>query len=228
MLAATQQLFLQTHRAAGAIVIATVVGSVLVEWAVTAHERAGTAAVTGRAARARVWAATLLETSTARTNEDSSADRGSKRILIGSLVAAIAVGWWLASRGYGPPLPGAGWATVIVGVAVMWCGIGLRAWAIAVLGRFFRRVVTVQREQRVVRSGPYRLIRHPAYTGNLLAAGGFGIVLGTYLSLAALVVIPLLGHLPRIWIEEAELERGLGEEYVAYEANTKRLVPYVW
>lgn len=101
-------------------------------------------------------------------------------------------------------------------------------WAIAVLGRFFRRDVVVQEGQRVVTAGPYRLIRHPAYTGNLVVAAGLGLALVNGLSLALLVVVPFLGHLPRIRVEEAELERGLGAAYVRYEAVTRRLVPGVW
>ena len=69
-------------------------------------------------------------------------------------------------------------------------------------------------------AGPYRVIRHPAYTGNLVVATGLGLALCNWLSLAVLVVVPLLGHLPRIRVEEAELERGLGKEYVVYEAST--------
>jgi protein-S-isoprenylcysteine O-methyltransferase Ste14 len=110
----------------------------------------------------------------------------------------------------------------------MWLGIGLRIWAIVVLGRFFRRVVVIQEGHRVVSDGPYRLVRHPAYAGNLLAAAGLGVALDNWLSVAILVIVPFLGHLPRIRVEEAELERGLGEAYRSYEARTRRLVPGVW
>ena len=57
---------------------------------------------------------------------------------------------------------------------------------------------------------------------------GFGIVLANWASLAALVVIPLLGHLPRIAVEDALLSDRLGEPYRAYMRTTARLVPGVW
>ena len=70
---------------------------------------------------------------------------------------------------------------------MIWAGIILRGWAIATLGRFFRRDVQVAADQAVVRSGPYAVIRHPAYTGNLLMYAGIGILLANWASLAALV-----------------------------------------
>ena len=110
----------------------------------------------------------------------------------------------------------------------MWAGIGLRAWAIATLGRFFRRDIQVAEDQVVVRSGPYAALRHPSYAGNLLMLAGFGIVLANWASLAALVVIPVLGHLPRIAVEDALLIDRLGGPYREYAATTARLVPGVW
>ncbi len=66
----------------------------------------------------------------------------------------------------------------------------------------------VQEAQTVVRSGPYRFIRHPAYAGNLLMYAGLGLALVNLLSLAVLIVVPVAGHLPRLRVEDAELTRG--------------------
>jgi len=110
----------------------------------------------------------------------------------------------------------------------MLAGFALRIVSIAVLGRFFRRDVTVEEGQSVVRRGPYRYLRHPAYAGNLLVALGFGIALANWLSIAALAVIPLLCHLPRIRVEETALEEALGKPYRDYEEETARLVPGLW
>ena len=165
---------------------------------------------------------TLLEVSTGRTGGGGE-DRGTKRVLVGSLTVAVLVGWWLAPRG--PALPGAGWPDVLVGTALIAAGGGLRVWAVATLGRYFRRDVTIQTGHRVVTSGPYRLVRHPAYTGNLLAAVGFGVALGSWASLLAITAIAVAGHLPRIAVEERAMHQQLGDDWDSYARGRPRLVP---
>jgi protein-S-isoprenylcysteine O-methyltransferase Ste14 len=121
-----------------------------------------------------------------------------------------------------------GWVPVIAGVAILLAGAAFRIWAIVVLGRFFTVTVTIQPDHRIVEDGPYRRLRHPSYTGLLAALAGFGLALGNWLSLLALVVLPLAGVLLRIRAEEAALVRALGDGYRAYEARTDRLIPGVW
>ena len=107
-------------------------------------------------------------------------------------------------------------------------GLALRAWAVRVLGRFFKFTVVVQAEHRVVDTGPYRLIRHPSYTGLLMVELGLGIKLGTWLSIPACLLPPLIAFTARLLTEEYVLSRELGEPYRAYMARTKRLIPGVW
>ena len=123
---------------------------------------------------------------------------------------------------------GGGWAPVAVGLGVLTAGVALRVWAIVTLGRLFKFVVVIQDGHRVVASGPYRLLRHPSYTGALVGFLGAGIALDSWLSVLALVLIPLLAIGVRIHVEEAELARALGEEYRAYARRTRRLVPGLW
>lgn len=78
------------------------------------------------------------------------------------------------------------------------------------------------------RIGPYRLLRHPSYTGGLVAFLGAGIALDSWLSVLALVFVPLLAVLVRIHVEEAELVTALGPEYTRYASRTHRLVPGLW
>jgi protein-S-isoprenylcysteine O-methyltransferase Ste14 len=223
------QPFVSAHEGAKAILAVSVVAAAAAEWAVTARERRRTtlAPEAGRTARMGVALGTLVETTTNRTGKAPDSDRGTKWVLVGSIFVAILLASLAAHVG-ATRLPGSGWIYVGVGTALIWVGAGLRVWGIAVLGRFFRRVVLIQEGHRVVRDGPYRIIRHPAYAGTLLIAAGIGVFLGNWLSVTILVVIPLLGHLPRIKVEERELELGLGETYRQYEAGTKRLVPGVW
>jgi protein-S-isoprenylcysteine O-methyltransferase Ste14 len=95
------------------------------------------------------------------------------------------------------------------------------------LGAAFRTTVEVDPGQAVVTRGPYRWVRHPSYTGLLLIVVGFSLAAGNWLSpVAALLVIP--AFIRRIHVEEAELERVLGDAYRRYEAGTARLVPGIW
>src|SRR5436190_5539605 len=145
-----------------------------------------------------------------------------------AVLSGIALGQFAARRAQGLALPGPGWWPVALGVVVFVLGLALRAWAVRVLGRFFKFTVVVQAEHRVVDTGPYRLIRHPSYTGLLMVELGLGIMLGTWLSIPACLLPPLIAFTARLLTEECVLSRELGEPYRAYMARTKRLIPGVW
>ena len=95
----------------------------------------------------------------------------------------------------------------------MWLGLAIRVWAIAALGGAFRTTVEVDPDQSVVTAGPYTWIRHPAYSGLLLIVAGLGLTWGNWLSSAVCAVLPLPAVLWRIHVEEAELDRVLGDAY---------------
>lgn len=115
-----------------------------------------------------------------------------------------------------------------VGAALLWLGLALRVWAVGTLGASFRTSVEVDADQPVVSRSPYRWVRHPSYTGPLLIALGAGLGIGNGLSLALCAVVPPLGMLPRIVVEEAEMNRVLGDRHRSYQARTHRLVPGLW
>ncbi len=123
---------------------------------------------------------------------------------------------------------GGGWVPVAAGITVAVIGIAFRIWAILTLGRFFKFVVVIQEGHRVIDRGPYRFLRHPSYTGGLVALLGIGITLANSLGILAATVIPLLAILVRIRIEEARLLSALGQDYRDYAARTRRLIPGVW
>jgi protein-S-isoprenylcysteine O-methyltransferase Ste14 len=110
----------------------------------------------------------------------------------------------------------------------MWLGVGLRQWAVWTLGRFFTVEVRVAPDQTVVDDGPYRWVRHPSYTGLLLSLVGLGLALGNWLSVLALAIVPSVGLVIRIRVEERELLVALGDPYREYAARHRRLVPGVW
>ena len=113
-------------------------------------------------------------------------------------------------------------------MAIVVAGVALRAWAIVTLGRYFRREVTIEPGQRLIRRGPYRVLRHPSYTGLLVSCFGLGLAFGSWVGALAGLAIVLAGLLPRIRVEEQVLAGAFGQEYAAYARETARLVPYVW
>ncbi|MDQ2806083.1 MAG: isoprenylcysteine carboxylmethyltransferase family protein, partial [Chloroflexota bacterium] len=114
------------------------------------------------------------------------------------------------------------------GLALMAGGLLFRLWAIATLGRWFTATVRLQTGQRIVQSGPYRLLRHPSYTGTFATLIGFGLALGTGLGAAILVLLPLPAYLYRMRVEERALLAAFGPAYAAYQQTTWRLVPWIW
>jgi protein-S-isoprenylcysteine O-methyltransferase Ste14 len=133
-----------------------------------------------------------------------------------------------AARGHVAPMPGGGWWPVIAGMGVAGAGIALRLWAIISLGRFFRCVVVIQPEHQLVERGPYRVLRHPSYTGLLVGVIGVSLALGDWVGLLAAFGLSLAGLLVRIRAEERALLAALGQQYADYMARTWRLVPGGW
>ena len=126
------------------------------------------------------------------------------------------------------PLPGGIVVWQAIGLVFMVSGIAVRFWAVAVLGRYFRVSVTIERDQHVVERGPYRVVRHPSYAGGLLGLLGFGLTFGDGLAVAALIILSTLGILRRILVEEQALAQSLGEPYRDYMRRTQRLIPGVF
>jgi protein-S-isoprenylcysteine O-methyltransferase Ste14 len=86
----------------------------------------------------------------------------------------------------------------------------------------------VSPDQPVITSGPYRLLRHPSYTGILLVGAGVGLASANWAGLAAMTLLPLAVILWRIPVEEHALLATLGDRYRCYAARHRRLVPLVW
>jgi protein-S-isoprenylcysteine O-methyltransferase Ste14 len=120
-------------------------------------------------------------------------------------------------------------AFFVLGIATMVAGIALRRWAVVTLGRFFNSKVVIQEGHKVVDSGPYRYVRNPSYTGLIITAVGYGIGCGSMVSIAIMFIVPLIGIVNRIFVEEEALLKGLGEDYTLYMKKVRyRLFPYIW
>lgn len=173
-----------------------------------------------------IWALFELRQALNRRAGATSMDRGSLAVVrlsavAGALLAAVLVR--VSATAFPATL-----AVFAVGLLLIWSGIALRVWCFQTLGRYFTFTVMTSPDQRVVDSGPYRLLRHPSYAAILLILAGIGLTYGNWLSLAALVVLPLAGFVNRIRIEESALSATLGNAYTTYASRRRRLIPFVW
>ncbi len=150
-------------------------------------------------------------------------DKSSRPLIALSTFLSLTIAFLFASSGIASLPSGA----FYLGIGLMITGILLRQWSIAVLGRYFSRTVGVQEGQAVVDRGPYRLVRHPAYTGSLLTTVGLGFVLQSWGAVLVLIAFFGVAFGYRIHVEEGVLTSKLGDEYVEYAKKTKRLIPYV-
>ncbi len=182
------------------------------------------------AGRLRLLRGSLLEVLLLRRPGDvgGDADRRAKRLVIAAVWFGLVLAFVLVKNVPALRVGADTWATLLLGVAIACLGTVLRAWSILTLGTFFRRDVMVQTGQAVIRTGPYRWLRHPSYTGTLVNTFGLALAFGSWVGAVLAVTIATLGHLPRIRVEEAELRDGLGEAYAGYASTTARLVPGLW
>jgi protein-S-isoprenylcysteine O-methyltransferase Ste14 len=150
-------------------------------------------------------------------------DRQSRIILTLGIYIPTLIAFYFAFRNIAV-LPS--W-TFYPGIFLILFGIFIRQWSIAVLGRFFSQYVGIQKGQKVVKNGPYKLVRHPSYTGLLLTLIGIGLALQSWGAVIVMILGFGFGFGYRIHIEEKILIAELGDEYIQYMKNTKRLIPYI-
>jgi len=150
-------------------------------------------------------------------------DRGSALVIYLSVFVSLGAAFGFAVAGIAI-LPD--WV-FYVGIAVMVLGIFVREWAVTTLRGYFSFTVRVLRDHKVIDRGPYRRVRHPAYTGGILTIVGVGVALRSWVAVLLLLAFCGIAYGYRMSVEEAALLRELGEEYSRYASRTKRLIPYV-
>jgi protein-S-isoprenylcysteine O-methyltransferase Ste14 len=143
-------------------------------------------------------------------------------MLVALLMAAPA---WLP-----PPLTRrflpAGPALPMFGAVLVAAGLGFSVWARRHLGRNWSSSVVVKEDHALIRSGPYAHVRHPIYTGLLLALLGTVLAIGEWRGLAALA-LALLAFAWKSRAEEGRM-RETFPEYEQYRRETASLIPFVY
>ncbi|PWT93691.1 MAG: protein-S-isoprenylcysteine methyltransferase [Blastocatellia bacterium] len=112
-----------------------------------------------------------------------------------------------------------------LGVVVLLVGIVIRWTAIHNLGQYFTGTVLIKNDHTLIRGGLYRYVRHPAYTGTLIAHLGLGLAFSNWISLLFSSIPYALATAYRIHVEEQALRETFDDEYVEYAKQTKRLIP---
>jgi protein-S-isoprenylcysteine O-methyltransferase Ste14 len=113
-----------------------------------------------------------------------------------------------------------------IGLALYASGLLFAVWARVNLGRNWGTPMTEKDQPELVTSGPYRFVRHPIYSGILIASAGTAIALGwRWLVVAGLVAIYFVYA---AMVEERFLARQFSDAYPSYKRSTKMLVPFVF
>jgi len=154
-------------------------------------------------------------------------DRGSLLILWPTIVLSITAAFWIGDSHPRNMLLGSHWVAPL-SLALLVLGLIIRWTAIFTLGKSFTANVSIHTTQTVHKSGLFRFVRHPSYTGMLLIFIAIGLATRNWLSLAIVVVLPMAALLYRIHVEEAALTQAFGNDYVEYSQTTKRLIPGIY
>jgi len=112
-----------------------------------------------------------------------------------------------------------------IGAVMFVSGLGLAIWARVHLGRNWGMPMTQRVEPELITSGPYRYVRHPIYTGLLLAL--FGTALATNLIGLVIAAALSLVFYYSATVEERNMTAAFPSAYPAYRASTKMLIPFI-
>lgn len=154
-------------------------------------------------------------------------DRHSLQLIWIVVMTGMSLGIWIAHAMPEARLP---WPEQAyrVGLALFVVGLLLRWWSIWTLGRFFTVQVAIANDHRLIQEGPYRLLRHPSYTGSLLMFVGFALCIGNWATSIAMLVPVLAVFGWRIHVEEAVLAETFGDAWSEYVRHSWRLLPLVF
>lgn len=114
----------------------------------------------------------------------------------------------------------------LLGVLLLWAGVAFAIWARATLGRNWSAVVQVKRDHELIEHGPYRWVRHPIYTGLLMAYLGTTFALGEWRGLLGTAIVGVSFWF-KLKLEERWMREQFGARYEDYMRRVKALLPGV-
>jgi protein-S-isoprenylcysteine O-methyltransferase Ste14 len=122
-----------------------------------------------------------------------------------------------------PDSPAAAWT----GLAITTAGAAFAIAARLYIGGNWSSTVTLKQDHKLIRSGPYALVRHPIYTGLIVALAGTAVAIG---EVRGLIAVPpaIAAWRHKANTEERLMQQQFGSEYEDYRHRVKGLIPFVW
>ena len=162
-----------------------------------------------------------------RSRSATVRDRGSIVLLWSVIAVCVTAAGFLQSSESGRMEMDPG-ARGLLALALLVAGLTIRWGAILTLGRLFNTTVAIHGDHRIIRHGLYSRVRHPSYSGLLLAFAGLAVAFGNWFGLVV-IMLPIGAALAyRIRVEENALHEAFGAEYSEYAVSTKRLIPWIY
>ena len=114
----------------------------------------------------------------------------------------------------------------LIGILITILGLGFAVWARVHLGRNWSSRPGIKVDHKLIRTGPYRFVRNPIYTGILIGYAGTAVVIGELWAFV-LILFVLVAFLGKIYAEEKFLLEEFGDAYLQYRREVKALIPYL-
>lgn len=165
------------------------------------------------------WSIPLKNAPAAKSTESPKSRQLHERLLLLAILLLFIPIPGLTHRLVQPTL-----ALVVTGLTIQVASMALYYWARQHLGRFWSGAITITAEHKLIRTGPYRLLRHPMYTAVLGMFVGTVVVSWQIHALVGLV-LGIAVYLRKIRIEERTIRKAFGADYESYRRKTWRLIP---
>jgi protein-S-isoprenylcysteine O-methyltransferase Ste14 len=144
----------------------------------------------------------------------------------------VGAAWWiLLTHGFGNRMLGRHWrpgsaALDAAGLALTAVALAFCLWARFYLGRNWSAVITVTEDHQLIRTGPYAIVRHPIYSGFMLATVGSALAFGEMAGVVAVVLV-VAAWSYKASLEEATMVEQFGLEYERYRGQVNALLPFI-
>jgi protein-S-isoprenylcysteine O-methyltransferase Ste14 len=115
----------------------------------------------------------------------------------------------------------------LIGFGIVLCGVGFSIWARLILGENWSADPSIKQDHALIQRGPYRIVRHPIYTGILVALAGSALQHGLLRSFLG-VVLCAISLWMKVTVEERYMVHRFGDQYLRYRKNVSALVPFLF